>query len=941
MEIYKCDSTLVIPTANNCENTRRKITVGDVNFLFIGYKKLIEDDIAESQQDDNTDIVSEMAFQNNLRLLQNGIERCALQLMDFWSQLGEDSPDLGKMNEIGFKISASIQQVEEQWNKMKKITNGIPKAMRLYGKYMIEILNDKEQGEELLQKARVVHNSNNNNRKVTLAAVAQGLQFVGSFRVEKAHRKVSYIYTDPSGHVEHVSASAINFLNIDNKFITQKDVDIDEILPGAFSQKDKYMTKSGENVMYCPPKKENQIQKTPIEMNLMIQEIVFSINPLAGYIFKLEISQPNNNNSNISYNNAQPQKKTNNNNAIVINNPQLFQVSFIPNKFIFYGQFFTSTPEKKVDVSFLMQDENQTYEIQVQNEIQIITEKIDNQQIEKQSSKKNYAIGIKKMRLYYDHIAEVDLEEEKSDSEEEEGDIKKSIFQNQNDEDGDDVNINEFNSSFKSRRALKSVVNDESEPSSVINLKRVVNVLILVLVLIAFLDFFLSNNEFNNIQANIDLVISSNKILNELQSLLSYIRDLKFIKMGILEQKEDWKSIMEQQISSIQNLKKSITFSNLGLSNTHSDLLYNVKINLKSNAGEDTEQSLLDAIGVMAAYAQKIIEPKDFKYEEFYFFEYNMFSVFYEKLIENSNLFIFSLYNRTDLNNSIFIIWMIISGISLFLATLILIPLSIIVNQSKQEILQLFLDIKEKKVKTLYQKCESFVANLQLGEEDDVESSNDLDRQIDDDSESKNKRRKHPCEIIFEQKGANVQQCQQFAEKSVFQGMSIAITRYFENTRYNNYMHINSYIYIYIILEFNAFKYEIIKRIGYKNQKIKDQLTLQLLSLLRLPLAQEIRDMQNIYIKISYRYLTQKFKESLDLNYMASNTQRLALFIVFNILIFVAFFMFWLPLVSKITRSIWRTRGMLIMIPFEVIKSTKSIQKFIRRYLNKYSVSNY
>ena len=33
---------------------------------------------------------------------------------------------------------------------MKKITNGIPKAMRLYGKYMIEILNDKEQGEELL-----------------------------------------------------------------------------------------------------------------------------------------------------------------------------------------------------------------------------------------------------------------------------------------------------------------------------------------------------------------------------------------------------------------------------------------------------------------------------------------------------------------------------------------------------------------------------------------------------------------------------------------------------------------------------------------------------------------------------------------------------------------------------------------------------------------------
>jgi hypothetical protein len=103
------------------------------------------------------------------------------------------------------------------------------------------------------------------------------------------------------------------------------------------------------------------------------------------------------------------------------------------------------------------------------------------------------------MRLYYDHIAEVELEEEKSDSEEEDGDKKKSIFQNQNDEDDDELNINEFNSSFKSRKALKSVVNDESEPASVINLKRVINVLILILILIAFLDFFLSNNEFDNI----------------------------------------------------------------------------------------------------------------------------------------------------------------------------------------------------------------------------------------------------------------------------------------------------------------------------------------------------------------------------------------------------------------------------------------------------------
>jgi hypothetical protein len=48
------------------------------------------------------------------------------------------------------------------------MSNNMPKAMRLYGKYNIEVLNDKEIGESLLERARAVHNSNNNNRKVQL-----------------------------------------------------------------------------------------------------------------------------------------------------------------------------------------------------------------------------------------------------------------------------------------------------------------------------------------------------------------------------------------------------------------------------------------------------------------------------------------------------------------------------------------------------------------------------------------------------------------------------------------------------------------------------------------------------------------------------------------------------------------------------------------------------
>lgn len=109
----------------------------------------------------------------------------------------------------------------------------------------------------------------------TLSSLAQGFQFVGSFRIEKVHRKISYIYTDPEGNVEHVSSSSINFLKIDNKYITSKRISIDEIAPNIFGnkyillfiiinqhyfdldEKEKYSAKQGANYTFKPLKKED------------------------------------------------------------------------------------------------------------------------------------------------------------------------------------------------------------------------------------------------------------------------------------------------------------------------------------------------------------------------------------------------------------------------------------------------------------------------------------------------------------------------------------------------------------------------------------------------------------------------------------------------------------------------------------------------------------
>ncbi|CAD8125809.1 unnamed protein product [Paramecium sonneborni] len=135
----------------------------DNDFIIFRYKRIIEEEINAAQNESfgNLDIASELAFQNNMRQFQNKIERATLMHMDFWSQLQEDSPDLGKMNEIGYKINLAILQVEDLWNKMQKLTQNLPKAMRLYAKFIIEVLQDKDFGEELLEKSKKLQQQNN------------------------------------------------------------------------------------------------------------------------------------------------------------------------------------------------------------------------------------------------------------------------------------------------------------------------------------------------------------------------------------------------------------------------------------------------------------------------------------------------------------------------------------------------------------------------------------------------------------------------------------------------------------------------------------------------------------------------------------------------------------------------------------------------------------
>lgn len=121
-----------------------------------------------------------------------------------------------------------------------------------------------------------------------------------------------------------------------------------------------------------------------------------------------------------------------------------------------------------------------------------------------------------------------------------------------------------------------------------------------------------------------------------------------------------------------------------------------------------------------------------------YFIVYNDFNEFYMELTNSSQLYVEELTSRSGTKVETFMIIRVMSGVTLILAMIILFPVLYKVNSTREEVLSLLLDIPEKVVKGLYTKCENFVSNLQVGEDDDMvsELEDESFEKVNDDSES-------------------------------------------------------------------------------------------------------------------------------------------------------------------------------------------------------------
>ena len=94
-------------------------------FIIYRYQKIIKDNLDEAEES-NADIVSLIAFDNHIQLCEEFMKLSANLHKEFWAELREDQPDLGKLNMIGSNISKNVNEAKDNYYKMQKINPNVP-----------------------------------------------------------------------------------------------------------------------------------------------------------------------------------------------------------------------------------------------------------------------------------------------------------------------------------------------------------------------------------------------------------------------------------------------------------------------------------------------------------------------------------------------------------------------------------------------------------------------------------------------------------------------------------------------------------------------------------------------------------------------------------------------------------------------------------------------
>ena len=94
-----------------------------------------------------------ITFEGLAAKLQKEIEKSANDHIEFLSHLDSQMRDLNVLHKLGLNIINNTKRINELWAQLTRINPNYPKALQIYGNYLIQIKNDTSEGEEYINRA--------------------------------------------------------------------------------------------------------------------------------------------------------------------------------------------------------------------------------------------------------------------------------------------------------------------------------------------------------------------------------------------------------------------------------------------------------------------------------------------------------------------------------------------------------------------------------------------------------------------------------------------------------------------------------------------------------------------------------------------------------------------------------------------------------------------
>jgi cell division protein FtsL len=307
-----------------------------------------------------------------------------------------------------------------------------------------------------------------------------------------------------------------------------------------------------------------------------------------------------------------------------------------------------------------------------------------------------------------------------------------------------------FDSTFKTRKQLSDLLSNNKTPKTILRLNIIGHIICVFVLALTFIEFFIANAQFTKMTDNVNLIQLSYSRIAEIQNIVSKARDLYLVHLNInpypggpttgnptdlinwaepmIKANLSLSSNLIQDIQrdlQIQSKELIIDTENIRLTTTNS-------IPMMSKIGEIKEYDLNEAtrqVVTMSINLKDQVVSTGYDYQSddvnWFFIVENCMNSYLEGMLKSGDLYVADLTTRSDNTNKIFLTIFIIAVVIILAGILALIPSMWSVNYQKQEILTLFLFINEDSIKGLYSKCEKFISNLQVGEDDDAMSEND------------------------------------------------------------------------------------------------------------------------------------------------------------------------------------------------------------------------